>query len=121
MKKLVIILLSTILLVGCEKVSYKEISVKEAHDMIEKEEVLIVDVREKSEYKQGHLKNAILIPLGTIEDKIQSIIPNKNEKIILYCKSGKRALEASEILIKIGYKQVYTFGGIESWTYGVVN
>ncbi len=120
MKKILISLISLFILTACQsQVTVKTIDAKEAKKMMENQENLVVDVREKEEYENGHIPNAILIPLSDI-DNIKNKIPNKNTTIMLYCQSGKRALEAAEILIDKGYQNVYTFGGISSWPYEVV-
>lgn len=116
MKKLLLIL---ILLVGCSKIEYKEITPKEAHDMIEKNDLIILDVRTKEEYNTSHLKDAINIPYDEIENTISGVSTDKNKIIMVYCQSGKRALTAVETLVELGYKNVYTFGGINSWEYGL--
>ncbi len=119
MKKLLLLLAGFVLLTGCNN-NYIEITPKQAYDMIKEDnKILIVDVRDKSEYNVGHLKNAISIPLNNIEN-IKKEISDKNKKIILYCYSGKRAKEAAIKLIDMGYKNVYTFGGIKDWKYEVV-
>lgn len=120
MKK-IIILMIIIFITGCSSNNYKKITAKEAYNMMQTdEEVLIVDVREKMEYDNGHIKNAILLPLDTILEDIKIKIPNKNAKIILYCNSGTRDEKAAKKLIEVGYKNVYTFGGINNWKYEVV-
>lgn len=80
-------------------------------------DVYIIDVREENEYMNGHIREAINIPL----DKIDYIELDKNSKIIVYCQSGRRSASALEILKNIGYTNVYDMGGINSWPYDLVS
>lgn len=99
---------------------YKKITASQAYDMMNEKEVTVVDVRTKSEYEKGHIKDAILIPNETIDSVPPTQLPDKNAIILVYCRSGRRSREAAEKLIKFGYKNVYDFGGINDWTYGTV-
>lgn len=99
---------------------YKKITASQAYDMMNEKEVTVVDVRTKSEYEKGHIKDAILIPNETIDSAPPTQLPDKNAIILVYCRSGRRSREAAEKLIKLGYKNVYDFGGINDWTYGTV-
>ncbi len=83
---------------------FYKISQVEAKEMIDNEDVYIVDVREVDEYEEGHIKNSILIPVGDIEKDIESVIENKNAKILVYCRTGKRSEVASSKMVKMGYK-----------------
>ena len=79
-----------------------------------KEGAILIDVRTKQEFLEKHLDRAVLIPYFEIYKKIQNIVPNKEENIILYCQNGGRSLKAYEVLTKLGYKNVYNLkGGIE--------
>ena len=119
MKKILIIL-TLICLTACQKqITYQTIDASEAKKMMENQENLVIDVRSKSEYNTGHIKNAISIPLDNIDD-VLTRIKDKNTTLLLYCQSGKRALEAAKYLAEHGYNNVYTFGGIASWPYEVV-
>lgn len=118
LKKILVLLI--LLLVGCDSGTYKQISASKAHDMIDKNEVVILDVRETYEYETGHLKDAINIPFDELEDRfIQEVTDDKSEKIIIYCQSGSRAQIAAETLVALDFKNVYTFGGIDSWNYEI--
>ncbi|MCK5811850.1 MAG: rhodanese-like domain-containing protein [Clostridiales bacterium] len=88
--------------------------------MMESQEVIIVDVREQYEYKEGHIKNAQLIPVDTILNQAPTLLTNKNAKIIVYCRSGNRSKMAAEILVKLGYTNIFEMGGINSWPYEIV-
>lgn len=80
----------------------------------------LVDVRELHEFNAGHINGAQLIPLGTIEDSFSSLIPQKDTKIFIYCKSGNRSAEAAKKLVSMGYTNVFDIGGIITWEYGIV-
>lgn len=128
MKKILIVLFIMILvLTGCttNKSSnqdgvYKKITAQEAKSIIDKEEVIILDVRTKEEYDGGHIKNAVLLPVTDISSKASEVLKDKNAQILVYCRSGNRSATASNELIKMGYKNVIDFGGINSWPYEVV-
>ena len=77
-------------------------------------DVLIIDVRTEAEWNSGYLKNAIHIPLDTIEKTIALTEPDKNKEIYLYCRSGNRSGKATSILQNLGYKNVTNIGGIQS-------
>lgn len=99
---------------------YIKISPEEAKVMIDGETVLILDVRTQAEYDEGHIENAILLPNTEILNLAASLLPDKNEKILVYCRSGNRSAQASKALLEMGYTQVFDFGGIMNWPYDVV-
>lgn len=112
-------------MVGCHQeessITYKTISSSEAYEIMNtKEDIVIIDVRSESEYASGHIKNAINIPVDTINN-INDIVSDKNKTILVYCKSGNRSKMASEELIKLGYTNVNNFGGINNWEYEIVD
>ena len=99
---------------------YKNISQDEAKEMMDNGNVIILDVREKSEYDSGHIKGAVLLPVGNINaETAAKIIDNKESIVLVYCRSGNRSKKASATLAKLGYKNIYEFGGINSWKYDV--
>ena len=124
-----LIMLITIFLTGCATTKSKienssnsvmKISGEEAKSIIDsREQVIIIDVREESEYREGHIKDSVLVPLGTIEDKIEKVVEDKNQPILVYCRSGRRSAEAANLLNKLGYTNVYDFGGIIDWPYDI--
>ena len=77
---------------------------------------IIVDVRRRDEYDEGHLPDAILIPNESIDKTRPQELPDLDQIILVYCRSGRRSKEASEKLVAMGYKNVYEFGGIITWT-----
>lgn len=110
------------LLAGCGKSSsentYRQISQEEAKEMMDTEDVLILDVREQEEYDTGHIPNAVLLPLGTIdENSAADVIPEKDTTVLVYCRSGNRSKTASAELAELGYTNIYEFGGISTWPY----
>lgn len=96
---------------------YMNITVEDARAMIMNNEVsLIIDVRTREEYVQGHIPGAINIPLHELEVRISELEVYKNKTILVYCRSGRRSAVASEILVRNGFTKVYNMlGGIISW------
>ena len=95
---------------------YKQISQEEAQEMMAKDDGhVIVDVRRQDEYDAGHIPGAILIPNESIEKERPSELPDLDQIILVYCRSGRRSKEASEKLAKMGYTNIYEFGGIITW------
>ena len=84
------------------------------------ENAILLDVRTAEEFQQKHIKGAINLPLDEIDAKASQIIPDKNTRIYIYCRSGRRSKEASEKLVKLGYTNIVEFGGILDWTGEVV-
>ncbi len=94
----------------------KQISPAQAQKLIGKRGVIFLDVREPAEYNAGHIDGAINIPRGLLEFKVIKKIPNKNVKIIVYCKTGGRGALATYVLKQMGYKHVYNLeGGWLGW------
>ncbi len=101
--------------------SYKQISQEEAMQMMEKDDGhIIVDVRRQDEYAAGHIPGAVCIPNESIGTEKPEELPDLNQVILVYCRSGRRSKQASEKLIHIGYSNVYEFGGINTWTGEIV-
>lgn len=119
MKKVLMSLLSLLCLVGCGS-STKSIDSKTVKEMIDnKEDFILVDIREVDEYNEGHIPTAVLIPLGTIETDFEKKIPDKNKKIVIYCRSGNRTKQGYEKITNLGYTNVYDLGGIIDWPYDI--
>ena len=79
-----------------------------------KEGAILIDVRTRQEFLEGHLERSILIPYYEIDRQIENIVPDKDRLIILYCKNGGRSIQAYEILNKLGYSNMYNLrGGLE--------
>ena len=123
MKKVLAIIIITLVvfLVSCGSASYEVISASEAKIMLDNDQsIKLIDVREKSEYDDGHIEGAILLPLGLIQENAESILTNKSAPYILYCRSGNRSNQASQIFIDLGYKNIYDMGGIIDWPYEII-
>ena len=110
--------------VGCAdagSASYDQISGAEAKALMDSESgYIILDVREQYEYDEGHIPGAILIPYGEIADRAENELPDKDQLILVYCRSGRRSKIAAETLVKLGYTNVKEFGGIIDWEYEIV-
>ena len=95
---------------------YKQISQDEAKEMMARDDGhIIVDVRRQDEYDAGHIHGAILIPNESIDKERPKELPDLDQIILVYCRSGRRSKEASEKLAKMGYTNIYEFGGIITW------
>ena len=96
---------------------YTQISQDEAKDMMARDDGhIIVDVRRQDEYDAGHIPGAIIIPNEDINTERPKELPDLDQIILVYCRSGRRSKEASEKLAKMGYTNIYEFGGIITWT-----
>lgn len=122
MKRIIPILASTLLLLaGCsskntENNGYRQIDMEEAERIIKEEkEYIILDVRTPEEYKEGHIPQAINVPNETIGTKDVPKLPDKNQLILVYCRSGNRSKQAAGKLSKLGYDNILEFGGIIDW------
>jgi molybdopterin/thiamine biosynthesis adenylyltransferase/rhodanese-related sulfurtransferase len=95
----------------------KELSVQEAKELLEKNgKFLLLDVREKDEFREGHLEKAISLPRGFLEIKVESTIPDKSTPILAYCAGGVRSLLAAKSLKDMGYENVISMsGGYTAW------
>jgi len=103
-----------------KKAEYKKITSDEAKKMMETQKAIVVDVRTLEEYNEGHIPNAISVPLETIENEAEAKLKNKDDLILVYCRSGRRSREAALKLIEKGYTNVIDFGGIKDWNGEVV-
>lgn len=113
MKKLILII-SLVLLTACNSNISYDVNYSEAVKLTDEKSAIIIDVRTNDEYENGHIENAINIPLDEINN-ITSYISDKNTYIIVYCKSGNRSKNALELLKKIGYSNVYNLGAMSNW------
>ena len=99
---------------------YQKITPQEAKSIIDNEQdYIILDVRRLDEYNNGHIPNAIVIPNEVLSEQAESILTNKDQLILVYCRSGKRSKEAALKLISLGYTNVKDFGGIIDWPYEI--
>ena len=120
MRKLLSVFLAAILLAGCsapkETASYRQISMDEAITMMEEESgYIILDVRTPEEFADKHIPGAVNIPNESISTEEIPELPDKDQLILVYCRSGNRSKQASEKLAALGYTNVVEFGGINSW------
>ena len=131
MKRCSVLLLVMLLMTGCAmgqgmdgdgmERSYTQISQDEAREMMARDDGhVIVDVRRQDEYDAGHLPGAILVPNESIGTEPPEALPDLNQILLVYCRSGRRSKEAAQKLFDIGYTNVYEFGGITDWTGDIV-
>lgn len=128
MKKLLPILLSALMFAGCagtnnsQTNTYRQITMDEAVDIMAQETgYIILDVRRPDEYAAGHILNAINIPNENIGTDEISQLPDKDQLIMVYCRSGRRSKEAAEKMVKLGYTNIVEFGGILDWKGEIVS
>ena len=132
-KKLILVfLLLLVFTAGCsasaptadtEKSSpgFHQISQEEAKEMMAKDDGhVVVDVRRQDEYDAGHIPGAILVPNESIGCDSPEALPDYDQIILVYCRSGNRSKQAAQKLASMGYTNIYEFGGITTWTGDVV-
>ena len=99
-----------------QEMTYEQISMEEAKQlMADEEDYVIVDARTIEEYANGHIPDAICIPNESIGDVMPEKLPDKEQLILVYCRSGNRSKQASQKLVELGYTNVKEFGGIMDW------
>lgn len=121
MKKIIALLLFVLVLSGCvaksEKASYRQVSTDEAINIMKEEkDYIVLDVRTPEEFKSKHIPGAINIPNETIGTEEVPELPDKEQLIMIYCRSGNRSKQAAEKLAAQGYTNIVEFGGINDWT-----
>lgn len=137
MKKLIWLILAVLLLTACGRVEetkqekkpenekkqeavYMNITAEEAKEIMDTQEgYIILDTRTLEEYESGHIPGAILIPYDEILEKAEAQLPQKDQLLLVYCRSGRRSKLAAEDLQKLGYTNIKEFGGIIDWPYEV--
>ncbi len=125
MKKLIFLLLAVMLLTACgqdrgndQEAVYLNITAEEAKQIMDSEEgYIILDVRTQEEYDQGHIPGAIVISHEEIAEKAEDVLTDKDQLILVYCRSGRRSKIAAEALVELGYTNIREFGGISDWPY----
>ena len=134
MKKLFWIVLAAVLLTACgqnreetkpteetpntQEAVYMNITAQEAKEIMDREEgYVILDTRAQEEYDEGHIPGAILIPHDEILQKAESLLTDKDQLILVYCRSGRRSKIAAQSLVDLGYTNIKEFGGIIDWPY----
>ena len=127
MKKLVFLLLAVMMLTACgqdkendQGAAYLNITAEEAKQIMDSEEgYIILDVRTQEEYDEGHIPGAIVISHEEIEEKADDVLTDKDQLILVYCRSGRRSKIAAEALAELGYTNIKEFGDIIDWPYEV--
>ena len=125
MKKLVFLLLAVMMLTACGQAKendreavYMNITAEEAKQIMDTEEgYVILDVRTQEEYDEGHIPGAIVISHEEIEEKAEDVLTDKDQLILVYCRSGRRSKISAESLVELGYTNIKEFGGIIDWPY----
>ena len=127
MKKLIFLLLAVVMLTACgqdkendQGAVYVNITAEEAKRIMDSEEgYIILDARTQEEYDQGHIPGAIVISHKEIAEKAKEVLTDKDQLILVYCRSGRRSKLAAEALVELGYTNIKEFGGIIDWPYEV--
>ena len=125
MKKLIFLLLAVMMLTACgqdkendQGAVYVNITAEEAKQIMDTEEgYIILDVRTQEEYDESHIPGAILIPHTEIEARAEEVLTDKDQLVLVYCRSGRRSKIAAEALLELGYTNIKEFGGIIDWPY----
>ena len=121
MKKnaIALFLLLSLFVTGCASpgtAAYRRVSMQEAVDMMADEDgYIILDVRTAQEFASGHIPGAMLLPNEDIGTEKIAQLPDKNQLILVYCRSGNRSKQAADKLVRLGYTNIVEFGGINSW------
>lgn len=135
-KRLSILMLALIILTACgqtektdaghqeneskKEEAYMNITAEEAKKIMDTESgYVILDVRSQEEYDEGHIPGAVLLPDTEIAEKAEECLTDKEQQILVYCRSGRRSKKAATELAGMGYTNVKEFGGILDWTYEV--
>jgi len=125
-------LVGVTMLGGCSKIddtliepnepgTYLQITHSEAKEIMDSgTECVILDVRTQEEFDEGHIKGAILLPDYEIETRAESVLTDKSQLILVYCRSGRRSKNAASELAALGYSNVKEFGGIIDWPYETI-
>jgi rhodanese-related sulfurtransferase len=124
-KKLILFLLMALLLTACghtkendQEAVYMNITAQEAKEIMDAEEgYIILDVRTQAEYDEKYIPGAVLIPDYEIKERAEEELTNKDQLILVYCRSGRRSKLAAEALVELGYTNIKEFGGILDWPY----
>lgn len=125
MKKWIILLLAALLLTGCsvekgekDVADYEMITAQQAKEIMDTQEgYVILDTRTEEEYETGHIPGAIVISHEQIKEKAEQVLTDKDQLILVYCRSGRRSKLAAQDLVDLGYTNVKEFGGIIDWPY----
>ena len=126
MKRIIFLLLAVMRLAACaqeetkQEAVYMNITAQEAKEIMDRESgYVILDVRTREEYDQGHIPGAIVISHEKVAHKAEETLTDKDQLILVYCRSGRRSKIAAEALVELGYTNILEFGGILDWPYEV--
>jgi rhodanese-related sulfurtransferase len=127
MKKIALLILAMLLLTACgqqnqdtQEAVYMNITAQEAKELMDTQEgYIILDTRTQEEYDEGHIPGAIVLPYDEVLERAEGILTDKNQLILVYCRSGRRSKIAADDLVKLGYTNIREFGGIIDWPYEV--
>ena len=116
-----LLLALVLLLTACaQAASYEQITQEEAKQIMDNTNgYILLDTRTREEYDQSHIPGALLIPHTEIAQRAEEALPDKDQVILVYCRSGNRSKQASAALAELGYTNVKEFGGIITWPYEV--
>lgn len=104
-----------------KKAEYRKITAEEAKARMDSgDPLLVIDVRTPEEYAAGHIKGAVNVPLDTIGEGTKETLSDPGYELLLYCRSGNRSRTAAMAMAALGYTNVYDFGGVNAWPYGLV-
>ena len=125
MKKWILLLMTMLLLTACgqdkensQGAGYVNITAEQAKEIMDsQEDYIILDVRTQDEFDETHIPGAILIPHDEITEKAEDLLTDKDQLILVYCRSGRRSKLAAEALVELGYTNIKEFGGIIDWPY----
>ncbi len=127
LKGLIIMILTSLSLFGLTACSgdgansYEQITPEQAKTIMDTEtDYIIIDARTAEEFTEGHIQGAVLLDYEDVKLKAHVVLPDKEQLILVYCRSGRRSKIASEELVKLGYTNVKEFGGIIDWPYETV-
>lgn len=105
---------------GGEAAAYRTLSADEAKELMDNEsDYMILDVRTSEEYDEGHIPGAVLLPVTELSERASELLTDKDQLLLVYCRSGNRSKKAAETLAELGYTNVVDFGGIRDWKYDI--
>ena len=125
MRRLLLLLPVLLMLTACgqreeiqKEAVYVNITAQEAKTIMDTEKgYIILDVRTQEEFDEKHIPGAILIPDYEIKEKAPEMLTDKDQLLLVYCRSGRRSKEAAQALVELGYTNIKEFGGIIDWPY----
>ena len=127
MRKIVWFFMAALMLTACahtgekdQEAIYMNITAQEAWQIMNSQQgYLILDVRTQEEFDEGHIPGAIVIPYDEIQQHAPTMLPDKDQLLLVYCRSGRRSKIAAEALVEMGYRNIKEFGGIRDWPYDI--